>query len=124
MIAAVDFVPDDAVFHFGSQTFRENKVIDPPADIVCPGVKHVTPPSVLDFVWVKIAERIDKAAFHQFLELGSFLYRVPGVSFVRLGVSDIDRVVGDVEVAAGDNRLLLVETLQIIPEVLVKFHSV
>ena len=79
---------------------RDDKVVDPPADVLVPRVEPVAPPGIgVGLVWIKIAERIGETGGEQVAEFAALLVGKAGVAAVGLRVLEVDLLVRDVEVA-------------------------
>ena len=88
-------------------------------------MEAVAPPGVgTGAVGVQGAERVHKAAGEQLGHLGPLLVGEAGVHPVGLGVLQVDLLMGHVQVAAVDHRLLGVQLRQVGADVVLPLHTV
>ena len=105
MIAAEDIFMDIRVNQGILQSIRYKEIVDPPTCIVFAGVEAVAPPGISAFrIRMEVAESIDEPVGDHFAELGAFLVRKARVLAVCFPILQVDVLVGNVEVAADDNR--------------------
>ena len=90
MIRPLHRVQDPAVRESVPQPVGNDKVIDPPADILLPGTEAVAPPGISDFLRVQVAERVRKAGLEQFRERCPLLITEAGIEVIAVGVFQID----------------------------------
>ena len=72
----------------------------------------------------RCAEGIGKAAGEQLGHLGPLLVGEARVHAVGLGVFQVDLLMGHVQVAAVDHRLLAVQLQQVRPDIVLPLHAV
>lgn len=120
VVATHRLVANLAVAQARHQTRRQNKVIEPPADVLLPRVHHVGPEGVGVLLFgVELAEAVGKACLEQLAEALPLLGGEAGILFIALWVFQVDLLVRDVEVAAQHHRLLDVELTQVHAKVLI-----
>ena len=85
------------------------KIIYAPPDIPSTGVREVAPPCVIAFAASKHTERVLKSRREDPVDPFAFLLRESVLADVRLWVREILLGVGDIKVAAKNNRLFLFE---------------
>ena len=106
-----------------AQPVRDQKIVDAPAGILLPGLEHIAPPGVgAGLIGVQIPEGIGKAAFQQLGEAFTLLIREAGVTPVGGGILQIDLLVGNIQIAAEDHGLDLIQTAQVCSEGFLPFH--
>lgn len=144
MVTAVDFRSHSVVHHFAQDPLRHQNVIQSPAHVLRPGIRHVRPECVrVLLAGVKVTEGV-----HEFTTLQevrhtiAFLLGETGVLLVRFGIRQIcrrmrfrispflnifcpvllisqlltDLFMGHIHVSANYNRLLPVQILNILLE--------
>src|SRR3569623_420119 len=79
-----------------------NVVVDAPTDVVLTRPAAVRPPGILVRSGVADAERVDPTQHEHLIEPCPLLRQYPRVFLIRSPVAQIDRLVGDVPVAAQD----------------------
>ena len=62
--------------------------------------------------WLEQAERIEEPGIDKRLKTSPFLGRVPRIFFIALGISEVDRPMGHVEVTTKNNRFFPLEILK------------
>ena len=124
MVRAEDLVVDLGRLDLIGDPLRHQEVVDPPAGVLFPGLEAVAPPTVFDFLRVEPPEAVGEARRLQLGHLGPLLVGKAGVAAVGLGVLDVDFLVGDVQIAAEDHRLLGVQPQEIIAESVFPLHPV
>src|SRR5438067_7173712 len=97
----------DRLTHRGGSDRRGGDlVVEPPADILGPGLAAIGPPRVLVGLFVQPPEDVDEADLIEHpAEPGALLGQEAGVLLVRAPVAQIDLLVRDVPVAAQDEFL-------------------
>ena len=91
----------DAVFY----PLGDTEIVDTPPDITLSCGGTVGPPSVaFSSIGVEVAKAVDKAGLDDGIETGALFFGKASVLPIRLWVGEIDFGMGDVEVAAKDNR--------------------
>src|SRR4051812_29895316 len=95
------------------QRLRAEKVIDPSTDVPRAGGAHLAPPRIVAAVLFKGAEGIDKPCFDKGVEAGALLRREAMVLHVVLWSREIDLGVRHIQIATPDDRLFLLELLEI-----------
>lgn len=120
MVATHRLVADLAVAQAWHQTRGQNKVIEPPADVLLASAHHVGPEGVgVLLLGVELAEAVGEARLQQLTKALPLLRGEAGILLVAFGVLQVDLLVRDVEVAAQHHGLLDVELAQVRAEVLV-----
>ena len=118
MITAHDVFADGTLAEAVDERVGDQEVVEAPAAVFRSRVHHVSPEGVgAALVRIEMAERVDHLRLRQHVgESLAFLRRKPGVLFVGFKVFQVDFVVGDVQIAAYDRRLLLVQVLWVYSE--------
>ena len=117
MVAAEDLAVDGGLFDLGGQAVGDDEVVDAPPHVLLSGVEAVAPPGVGPFqIGIFGAEGVGEACPQQGRHLPPLFIRKAGVAAVGLGVLQVDLPVGNVQIAAKHDGLLLVQRLQMRPE--------
>ncbi len=99
----------------GLQRCGRQEVVDAPADIPGAGIRHLRPPGVrLGPVGLERSKGIDQPSSTIGPETIAFFGREPLFADVGLRTSQVDLIVGDIQVAAKDDRLLLCESFHVV----------
>lgn len=118
---AIDLWVTDSVCDGG----RDVDVIEPPAHVAAAGATAIGPPGVgSGDALVGGAEAIDESCREHGVESGPFLVAEACAVVVCLRAGEIDFLMGDIEVAAKDNRFGLLERFAKGEEVLVPALSI
>ena len=107
------------MFQHFFQRFRYVDVIYAPALVVGAGVAAVGPPGVVAGLLVEHPEAVYEAGVQEVLEALALLVGEAGLALVGLGVGEVDLLVGNIQVAADRDGLLLLQGLQVVEEGLV-----
>ena len=89
-----------------SKCWRRQLVVEPPADVLRPGLPAIRPPGVaiIGCGGIELAIDIAPAAFGKHLaEPGALFGQETGVFLVRFPVFQVEFLVGDIPVAADDD---------------------
>ena len=98
----------------GRKPLRHEKIIDAPADIALPHAGIFGPPRIgVRSIGIQVAEGVDKSGIEQLRHLLPFFVRETGIAAVGAGILNVDLLMGDVQVAADDNRFALVQLQQV-----------
>ena len=125
MVAAVNLRQDKAVLDSVDKILSAEEIVDSPAyvSLSCGGT--VAPPRVSTlFFRIEMAEGIYKTGSQELAELTSLLVGEAGAADILLWIFKIDKLMGDVHIAADDNRLCFVKLKKIGTEVILKAHTV
>ena len=88
-------------------------------------MEAIAPPGVCaGQLRVAVAEGVGKSGGEQLGELAAFLIGKASIPAVRSGIFEVDRLMRDVQITAGDHRLLRVQCAQIRAEGVVPRHTV
>lgn len=119
VIAARYFRVDPRIRQRRDKPVRYEEIIDPPADIPLPDLRHKRPPrkGVIP-VRIKMPEAVHKAGRQQFGHFAAFFVRKSRIAHVRLPIFQIDLLMGNVQVAADDDRLLGIQRRHVAAETL------
>ena len=111
---------DHAVAQSRLHLITHDEIVQSPADVPRPRIAHVAPPSVsARFIGVQMSEGVEEAAFQHARHPVSLLLSEAGILLVGLRVGQVNFQMRDVEVAAQNNRLLIVQPLDVLQHVLV-----
>lgn len=107
------------------QGFRCKEIVDSPSRILGPCLEAIGPPGI-DFrpIRIKIPEGINKAHLLEVIHTGPLLIREARIFPVRLGIFQIDFLMGYIQVSAENHRLFLFQLLQVGTKIRLPFHSV
>ena len=105
VVGAEDFVVDVGGENAVAEGVRDDEIVDAPPGVVRAGVEAVGPPGILHLVGMLETPGVDETGGQQIAELRPFLVRKTGVAAVRSGILNVDFLVGDIQVAAQDDRL-------------------
>ncbi len=90
-------------FEVVDEAFGDEEVVDTPADVALAGLCPMRPPSVTLEGRVKIAEGVDEAGGEEIFDSLAFLFGESGVMLVVFRAGEVERGVGDVEIAANND---------------------
>ena len=124
VVAAEYLVMDGSFFEPWSQPIGDEKVVDAPAGVLLAGAEAVAPPAVFDGLGIEVAERICEAIAEQLGHLGPLFVCESGVAAVGLGVLEVYFLVRHVHIAAYDDGLSGVESVQIGLKVVFPRHAI
>src|SRR5260221_5769827 len=116
VIAAQNFRVNRRAVHRAAQDGRHQKIVDSPPDVARPRVGKMTPPRIVAVSLREEPERIDETRIHHILKSLPLLVGESLFPAVRLGIGEIEFGVGDVQIAAKNNRLARLELPAIIQE--------
>ena len=95
------------------QAAGDQEIVDSPSDVAGAGVGEAAPPTVMAVTLLEEAKRIDEAGVDEVLEALALLVGEALLAAVRLWIGEIELRVRNVEIAAEDDRLLLLELLAV-----------
>ena len=125
MIGAVDIGQYLRILDLIDDTVGYDEVVDAPSGVVLAGVEAVAPPRIHALgVGVEAAPCVGEARFQNSSHLAAFFIGESGVLAVGLGIFEVDLLMRDVQIAAVDDRLLLVKSLDVGEEVVLPAHAV
>lgn len=108
---------DVCCFEVRLECLRDEEIVDPPADITCPGICPVGPPSVgFGFVGIKMSECIDEATGEHLVESFALFLGEAMLADVWLGICKVDFLVSDVQITTKDHWFGLLELLDVFEE--------
>src|SRR5882672_52412 len=113
MIAPQDGGMDLGLLHRVAQLPRHEHVIDSPPDVARPRIGEMTPPRVVPVALREQAKGVDETRIHEVLESLTFFIREALLAAIRFGIGQIELGVRDIEVAAKNDRLGLLQLLAI-----------
>ena len=117
VVRALDVRIDGRGGDFVRNAVGDEEIVDTPARVVRPGVEHIAPPCVrAGGVRVEAAEGVGEPGVQKPPEAFPFLVREARVAPVGGGIFQIDLLMGDVQVAAGDDRLFPVQLTEVCPK--------
>src|SRR3989344_2987641 len=96
MIRTLKFWMYTSRTHMRDKRFANKKIIYPPANIPCTGIRKMTPPRVMTFALGKISKYIHKTSRDELIDTLTFLFGIPMLAFVLFGIGEILRRVGDI----------------------------
>ena len=105
MIGAFVFFVDFGGFEILLEGFRNEEVVDAPANVVFASFTPMAPPSVTLFFWVQGTKSIDKVGIDEISDSLSFFVGKASVVVVGLGTSKIDLVMSGIEIATNYHGL-------------------
>src|SRR6266850_1533455 len=111
VIGAEHVAADESAFKTRAQRWRDEEVIDAPADVPAAHVSHRTPPGIMSAAFLELPESIHKTRFDERAEPGAFFQCETMVSNIGLGIGQIEFGVRHVEVTAEDDRLFPLQLL-------------
>src|SRR3990172_9241012 len=96
---------NDNILYPRNQRFRDEKIVNAPANATLAGGKAVGPPGILDAIRVKMAVRVHKAMVEELLSPRPLLRPETGVCLILFRVFQVYWHVDCVEVAGTDDGL-------------------
>ena len=103
---------------------RNQKIVESPADVPGAGRAHGTPPRVMLRTLLEFTKGVEKPSSDKGIEPGAFLGRETVVLHVGLGIREINFRVRDVEVAAENDGLFLLQLFKELQEILVPLLAI
>src|SRR3984893_3565853 len=113
VIAAQNLRVNRRAAHRAAQGGRHQKIVDSPPYVARPGVRKMTPPRIVAVSLREEPERIDEPRVHHILKSLALLVGESLFPAVRLGIGKIEFGVGNVQIAAKNDRLARLELLAI-----------
>ena len=107
-----------------AQAFGRDEVVDAPTRVLFARLEAVRPPRVGRVVGVQRAESVDEAFAEESGHLRTLLVGEARILAVRLRVLQVNLLVRHVQVATYYHRLLCVQTLDVLQEVVLPLHAV
>jgi len=95
------------------ELLRDPKVVDSPADVPLPRVTAISPPTVSAGASVELTKRIEKPGVNDLVQSRALFVGKSRVPPIRLGIRQIDFVVGTVDIATKNHRLASVQLLHV-----------
>src|SRR5687767_1731060 len=89
----------------GNQRFRDEEIVNTPANTPLTGRETIRPPRKLDAIRIKMTVGVHKAVLKKILHPRTFLQHKTGGHFILFWVFQIDWHVGRIEVTSNDNVL-------------------
>ena len=106
MVAAHNIVVNNAVLQLIFQPLRQDKIVNPPSRVVLSRPKAIRPPAVgPGFVRIEIAEAVNKAAAQKLSHFRPLFIGKAGIFPVGFGIFQINLLMGNIQIAADDDRL-------------------
>ena len=101
---------DRCILQFILQCRRNDKIVDPPSCVLLTRLEAVGPPGIASFlIRIKIAECIDKSTLKNLCKACSLLVCKAGILTVCLRILEVDLLMCNIQIAAADDRLLLLK---------------
>ena len=116
MVAAEDVAADAGVANVGGDCVAYQEVVDAPADIALARAAAQTPPGVVPAFLLELAEGVKETGGDEVAKALALLRRKARAFGVGLGPREVDFLMRGVEVAAGDDRLVALQLLQVLQE--------
>src|SRR5690606_36599188 len=113
VIASEDVGVNLRLLHFLLERRGHQDVIDSPSDVAFARVRELAPPRVVTVPLLEETERIDETRVEEVLKAFPLFLGKAFSAAVRLWIREIELRMRDVEIAAEDDRLLLLEPLAI-----------
>src|ERR1700688_2255410 len=104
MIGADHVAANKSALKTRAERWRNEEVIDTPADIPLADIRHRTPPGIMPATFLAFPEGIHKTRFDECAEPSAFFRRDPVVADVCFRVRQVQFGVGYVEVPAENDR--------------------
>lgn len=105
MVRAEEMVVDVGGFEMRDEAFGNEEVVNAPADVALAGFCPMRPPSVALEGGIEIAEGVDEAGGEEIFNSLAFFFGESGVMLVVFRAGEVERSVGDVEIAANNDGL-------------------
>src|SRR5688572_3183128 len=105
VIGTQNRIMDDDVPDAWEECLRNEEVIEPPAHAALARRETISPPCVLNAIWIKVAVGIHKAMIEKFLHHCAFLWQETGCSYILFRVFQVNGHVGSIEIPSNDDIL-------------------
>lgn len=98
------------------QAFRNEEIVNAPADVVLAGVAPVRPPGIALGVGMEAAESVDESSLEQIINSLPFFGGEASVVGVLFGAGEVDFGMGGVKIAADYDRFGLFKSFEILEQ--------
>jgi hypothetical protein len=105
MIRAHDLVKDIGTLQMRFKPGVHAEIVDAPAYVLLPGLETVGPPAVSIGILAEFPERVYVSCISEPVHPRTFFGQVSGILLVPLGIREINRLVGNIVIAAEDDVL-------------------
>ena len=125
MVTAVDLRVDRGALDGRTEGIGDDEVVDPPSNVPLAGFCKVAPPRVGSlFIRMEETEGIGEAFLQKGIHFSALFICEACILMVRSGIGKVDVFMGDIEVAAEDDRLFLRESCHIVCHRILPCHAV
>jgi hypothetical protein len=107
VVASKDIVVYDGVGHPVLGLLVYDKIVQSPADVLCPASGSHAPPGVLHFFRMLFSESVDPSLFQKFGETLPFLDSESSCLFISLWPGNIYLLMTDVQISTKNDGLFL-----------------